>query len=190
MKILKKITYYSWILAIIILFVLFLVDPDSFSPESIKAAFLRYQFQLLGVYILISLMRGFFLFPSTPFVFAGVLLFPTQLWLVFVISLIGVIVGASAIYYFSDYLGFSKKLSNKYPKQIEKWRKRLDSPKASLIIVGWSFFPFVPTDLICYVAGIVKMPYRYLILGVLIGEAALIYLYVFYGTGLVECFFR
>ena len=55
-----------------------------------------------------------------------------------------------------------------------------------LIVIAWSFFPLVPTDVICYVAGIVKMPYRYLILGVLIGEVVLIYLYVFYGTGLVE----
>jgi uncharacterized membrane protein YdjX (TVP38/TMEM64 family) len=44
----------------------------------------------------------------------------------------------------------------------------------------------VPTDVICYVAGIVKMPYRILISGVIIGELVLIYLYVFYGGQLIN----
>lgn len=186
MKSAKKLVYIIWIGIVLSLLALFIISPSSFTPEAIVDFFSRYQAHLIVAYAVMSFVRGLFLIPSTPFILAGIILFPTQLWTVFIISIIGVFIGATAVYYFADFLGFSEKLERKYPKKIEAWHKRLNSPKATLIVVAWSFFPLVPTDLICYVAGIIKMPYRYLILGVLIGEVVLIYLYVFYGTGLLE----
>jgi len=186
MKMRKKIIYGIWLGIVFFLLILFLVSPSSFSPEKIVTTLNNYQSHLLIAYTVVSVFRGLILIPSTPFVLAGVLLFPDQPWAVMVISMIGVIAGSSAIYFFSDFLGFSNKLENKYPKKISLWHKRLNSPRASFFVVGWSFFPFVPTDLLCYVAGIVKMPFRYLITGVIIGEAIIISLYVFYGTGVVE----
>ena len=185
---LKRSIYALWLIGILLLLVLFIKNPDSFSPSSLAEFFARYQNQALLVYILICLFRGLFLIPSTPFIIAGVLLFPQIPWKIFIISLAGVAAGSTMVYYFSDLLGFSEKLERKYPKQLEKWHRRLNSPKSSLIVIAWSFFPLVPTDLICYVAGIVKMPYRYLIAGVLIGETILIYCYVFMGKGLFDYF--
>lgn len=94
--------------------------------------------------------------------------------------------GSSALYYFSDALGFSEKLEKKYPEKLNRWHARLNSPKSTLIVIAWSFFPLVPTDLICYVAGIVKMPFKFMLLGVFIGEIILISLYVYLGNGIVE----
>ena len=156
------------------------------SAERISMFILRYEAQALWVYLLISISRGLFLIPSTPFVLAGAILFPHQPYLVMSISLLGVVGGATFIYYFSDLLNFSERLEKKYPKQLQLWKKRLNSPKATLFVMAWSFFPFVPTDLICYVAGIVKMRYIYLISGVFLGELVLIYCYVHLGAGLIE----
>jgi uncharacterized membrane protein YdjX (TVP38/TMEM64 family) len=179
---LKKPLYYAWISAVICLFILVLVKPDLFTPEGIARVIQEYSGHLLIVYVLISVLRGLFIIPSTPFVLVGIILFPDMPWVVFTISIIGIIIGSTLVYYFSDGLGFSKKLEDKYPKKIDRWHKRLNSPWASLIVIIWSFFPFVPTDVICFVAGIVKMPYHFLIAGVIIGEVFLVYIYVFYGS--------
>ncbi|MCG8573903.1 MAG: VTT domain-containing protein [Flavobacteriales bacterium] len=188
MKQLKRVVYYVWIAAIVLLLGFFVISPESFEPAKMAAFLERYQEQAFLVYVLISLLRGLFLIPSTPFVICGAILFPQMPLAVFTVSMLGVLLGSTLIYFFSDLLGFSEKLERKYPKQLEKWHRRLNSPKATLIVIAWSFFPLVPTDLICYVAGIVKMPYKFLILGVFIGELVLIYFYVYLGTGLFDYF--
>lgn len=181
--------YGLWVGTVLLFFILFLISPSSFTPDAVAAFLKQYESQVLAVYIFICLCRGFFLIPSTPFVFAGILLFPEMPWMVLSITLLGVIIGSTAVYYFSDLLGFSKLLEKKYPEKIKIWHKRLNSPWATWIVIGWSFFPLVPTDIICYVAGIVKMPYKYLILGVFLGEFVLIYLYVFFGMDLLAFIF-
>ncbi|MFT4602287.1 MAG: putative membrane protein YdjX (TVP38/TMEM64 family), partial [Arenicella sp.] len=60
------------------------------------------------------------------------------------------------------------------------------SKNAIWISMIWSFFPLVPTDLICYIAGIVKMPLRYLLIGVGLGELILVTCYVYLGSGMIE----
>lgn len=189
MKTAKKIIYSIWVFVVVFILVLFLISPSSFTPEALADFLYRYESQLFIMYVTICILRGLFLIPSTPFVLTGVLIFPDQLWAVLLISMIGVLIGSTAVYYFSDLLGFSEKLEKRYPQKIENWHRRLNSPRAMLIVIAWSFFPLVPTDIICYVAGIVKMPFRYLILGVAIGELVLIYIYVFFGVGIFEYFF-
>ena len=138
------------------------------------------------IYIVATFVRGFFLIPSTPFVLCGVLLFPNQLFLVLVISMLGVLFSASLLYFFADFLGFSKKLEAKNVLGIQKWKNKLQQPRAGLFVMLWSFFPLVPTDLICYVAGLVKMRYLYFILGVAIGELTLNIFYVYYGNNIFQ----
>lgn len=48
------------------------------------------------------------LLPSTPFVLVGVLFFPDQLWLVFFISMLGIVFSGALIYFFSDVMGFDE----------------------------------------------------------------------------------
>ena len=83
-------------------------------------------------------------------------------------------------------LGFSEKLENKFPNKMKLWEGRLRSKNAIWIVTAWSFFPFVPTDLICYIAGIVKMPLKYLLIGVGLGELILVSCYLYLGTGIFE----
>jgi len=58
-----------------------------------------------------------------------------------------------------------------------------------IIILIWAFIPIVPTDLICYISGTIKMSYWKFILALTIGEALLIAAYVFAGQGLFSLVF-
>lgn len=175
----KKIFYVLWGVLLIYLLFRYIQNPEIASVNYIKNFISSYQGHILLVYIILSLIRGFFLIPSTPFVISGALLFPDKLPLVLLISMVGVMVSATSLYYFSDILGFSEYLEKKYPKKVEKWKGNLRSSKATYLVLGWSFFPLVPTDIICYVAGIVKMPYKYMFMGVFAGELLLNIFYVY-----------
>jgi membrane protein YqaA with SNARE-associated domain len=42
----------------------------------------------------------------------------------------------------------------------------------------WSFFPFAPTDLVCYVCGTLKIDVKKCLFGVTLGEGAICAVYV------------
>ncbi|CAM1344650.1 TVP38/TMEM64 family protein [Tenacibaculum amylolyticum] len=178
----KKIFYVLWGFLLLYVLYCYLKNPEILSANYIKSFISSYKGHILTVYIIISLVRGFFLIPSTPFVIAGALLFPDNLLLVLLISMAGIMLSATALYYFSDILGFSEYLEKKYPSKVKKWENKLQSSRATFLVLGWSFFPLVPTDIICYVAGIVKMPYKYMFLGVFLGELILTSFYIYSGT--------
>lgn len=180
----KTIIYIIWALLLIGFVVSYIIYPELYTAEKLVSTIKTFKNEMLLIYIVLSLIRGFFLIPSTPFVIAGGLLFPDQLLLVLLISIIGVLFSATSLYYFSDLLGFSSYLEEKFPNKIPKLKKKLDSPKSTLLVAGWSIFPFVPTDIICYVTGILKTPFKNVLFGVFIGEVILCSLYVYFGAAI------
>lgn len=176
-----------WLAMIAAALVWWVCNPSAVAPENIHAELKRYESWALLIYFFVSTLRGCFLIPSTPFVLAGVLLFPENQWLVFAISLIGVLVGSSIIYFFSDRLGFAEVIVRKHAAGLEKVRARMET-HGILIVILWSFFPLVPTDLACYLAGVIRMRFAKFLLAVAIGEAALIGGYVFLGPELLGWF--
>ena len=103
-------------------------------------AIVQFEGELQIAYFLISIFRGLFLIPSTPFVLLGIALFSDNPHFVFIVSMIGILVTTTALYYFSDILGFSEKLTTRYPNKMNKWKNRLNSPKSTLFVMVWSFF--------------------------------------------------
>ena len=53
-------------------------------------------------------------------------------------------------------------------------------------MAGWSAFPLTPTDVICYVAGTLRMPVARFAGAVALGKAALVAFYVWATGSLVE----
>jgi polyvinyl alcohol dehydrogenase (cytochrome) len=53
------------------------------------------------------------------------------------------------------------------------------------IVTAWSFLPVVPTDLICYVCGVMRIRFGRVMLGVLVGEGAICAIYIFAGQTLL-----
>ncbi len=177
---LKKFFYGFWILLIVIAVGYYLSHPNFFKVENLKELFESYRGSIWMLYIVISFIRGFFLIPSTPFVLLGIALFPTEPWHVLGVSMAGVVFSASLLYFFSDSIGFSKYLEEKYPDRIGWVQEKLSGNRALVFIYLWSIFPLVPTDLICYVAGILKLKYWKLVSGVFGGEMTLNTFYVFF----------
>ncbi|MFY0605013.1 MAG: TVP38/TMEM64 family protein [Flavobacteriaceae bacterium] len=181
----KIILYSIWAIITLGLCVSCFLYPEITSPKYLSEFIKKFTTEMLWIYILLTFIRGFFLIPSTPFVIAGGILFPNQLLLVLFISMSGIIFSTTALYYFSDLLGFSKYLHRKSTK-INAWKSRLKSSKSILFIAGWSLFPFVPTDMLSYVGGILKIPFKNVFLGVFIGELLLCSLYIYFGASVLQ----
>jgi len=140
----------------------------------------------LIVYILISLTRSLLLIPCTPFVLAGAISFPQWPILVFLISMAGVVVGALLVYSFPSFGNYDEHLEEKYPEKIAVLKQKMHGKYAFPFIVAWSFFPLVPTDAICYVAGMARMSFRKMITALSLGEFPLVAAYVFLGAEIGE----
>ena len=171
-----------WLLLVVIIAGLSLVFPDFLSRDSI-AGFLNGLGTLaLIVYLLLSVTRALLMIPCTPLVLAGGVSFPEMPLLVMAISYLGIVAGAFLVYSFPSFGGYDQYLEGKYPGKILILKDKLHGPQAFRIVAGWAFFPLVPTDMICYVAGLVKMPFRKMATAVLVGEVPLVTLYVYAGA--------
>ena len=170
----KKVVFGLWIGLVVTAIVFYFIFPKEFTAKGIKEFVAQFNTVAIVVYIIISLIRGLFLIPSTPFVLAGALLFPDNLFLVFVISIFGILGSGTFIYHAARFLDFGEKKDKKINKINEKIRKH-----GFWIVLGWAFFPIVPTDLICYVAGRMRMNFWKYIAALFIGEAVLIALYLY-----------
>lgn len=179
----------GWILLILVAITCFIFSPETFSAQQLASYIGEHHKTALLFYLVISLVRGLFLLPSTPFVLCGLLLFPQQPLLILIISMVGIMFTAFLLYSFAEKLGFRAYLLDRHPHKMEIWENRLQQPFAFWLVLVWSFFPFVPTDLICYVAGTVKMKKLYYFSGVFVGELILVAIYVFAGQSLWEFIF-
>lgn len=172
----RKILIVLWLFLLVTLGTKGIFDPSFFRPENLVALLQQFGPFLLLAYFLLSILRGFTLIPSMPFVVAGVLLFPDNLPFVYIISLAGILLSSTLIYYFSQEMGFDEYFEKHASyHRIEKWIRSHGFP----FIFVWSFVPFLPTDLVCYIAGTVGVPYRRFILAVALGEALICFPIVF-----------
>ena len=170
-----------WLTAAIGLSVLYAARPELIAPSNL-VTLLRQSgpFVLVG-YAAVSVLRPITLIPSTVLIVVGTLLFPDRAWAVFVVSLAGVVASAAIIYYFFDFLGLARVFERKHAERV-RWLEEQMRRRGLLIVVGWSVFPFVPTDAICYVAGSLRMPIGRFLLGVTLGEIPVVAFYVAGGT--------
>ncbi len=183
---LRYISLAMWLGTLLTGVVSYLVYPQAFTPANIADFLLRFQGEIWLVYLVMSAFRGFSLLPSTPLVIAGTLLFPSQPISVLCVSIAGIMLSSSMIYFFSEYLGFSDFFEQHKPKFTHRIKARLEHPLGFLFIALWAFFPLVPTDLVCYLAGTTKMNYWKFIIAVFAGEMVLCSFYIFFGGAMLD----
>ena len=159
----------------------YLLYPQSFTPTNIADFLLRFQGEIWIVYLAMSAFRGISLLPSTPLVIAGTMLFPGQPLAVLGVSMAGIALSSSMLYFFSEYFGFHEFFEQHKPELTHRIKARLEHPLGFGFISLWAFFPLVPTDLVCYLAGTAKMNYWKFIAAVCAGEFVLCSFYVFLG---------
>ena len=131
-----------------------------------------------SIYLLLGCVRGFTLIPSTYLVLAGIPFFPPVLLLL--LTLVGILVSSTCIYFFSEWLGLEEILNRRHARGIARLKSLLQRHGLP-IIIGWSFFPIAPTDIICYVCGVLRTDFRKFLLGVGLGEGGICALYIFFG---------
>ncbi len=173
-----------WTVLILGAAVFYLTHRDRFSADRIAESLRVFGPALLVGYVAISVARAFFLIPSTPFVLAGGLLFPDRPFLVITISLAGIALSATLIYYFSDWMGFRRHLDRLSKPMLNRTENLLTGPFGFLCLVGWAFFPLVPTDAACYVAGMVRMNFGRFLAAICLGELVICTIYVLAGHGI------
>lgn len=161
-----------------------ILNPGLLDREALADFVVRFGTVAFIVYVLLCLTRSLLLIPSTPFIFAGAIAFPDWPFAVLAASMAGVLSGSLLIYSFPGIGGYDERLKARYPKQINSIRERMQSRGAWWVTMGWAAFPLVPTDLICYVAGLAKMPVVKMAIAVQIGSFPFMAIYVFTGAEL------
>jgi uncharacterized membrane protein YdjX (TVP38/TMEM64 family) len=130
------------------------------------------------VYLALGCIRGFTLVPATYLVVPGMLVLPPLP--LYALTVVGIIVSSAAVYYFAEAMQFHRFFERRYGPQVARLRALMRHRELP-IVVAWSFFPLVPTDLICYVCGALKVDLKKCLLGVTIGEGAICAIYIFLG---------
>ncbi len=184
-RIIKKWIIILWLVLIICCGLYFLAHPWFFTVDALKIFLEQFWGALLIVYFFLSALRGFTLIPSLPFVLVGTLLFPDNLYFVFAISLIGILLSSTMVYFFSREIGFEEILLKQYPHAIKRYEKWIHS-YWFLTVSIWSFVIIVPTDLICYVAWVLRMNYWKFIFAVALGESIVCSFLIFGGGALLQ----
>lgn len=181
----RTITKWSWVCTIIVCLTFYLYQPNTFSKENIAMFIGEYKNQAWLVYFLIHIFRGFVLLPSTPLVFAGLILFPEHPFWILIISLVGIVTCSILIYFFSKKLGLYS-VFEKQKKKLNFIESKLKGEHSFLFIFVWSLAPFVPTDLICYASGALKIRPVIFITSLLMGELILCSIYIFGSTFIIN----
>lgn len=129
-------------------------------------------------YLLIGALRAFTLVPATfPLLIAMPFFDP---WVLLGLTIPCIAISSSICYWFAEALHLDEVVEKQYPKQIAQLKRLLQSYQLP-IIVGWSFMLFLPTDVLCYVCGSLKINYKKFLIGVVIGEGTVYAIYIFLG---------
>src|SRR4051794_24841128 len=91
-----------WVAVIVFAIACYTASPRNFSASNIAGFILTFQTEVWLIYLVMSAVRGFTLLPSTPLVLAGTFLYPDRPLLVLSISMAGILVSSSLIYFFSE----------------------------------------------------------------------------------------
>ncbi len=182
----KRLGQVLWIGTLAAGVISYVAAPHLFTADSIAAFLLRFQSTIWLIYIGFSIIRGMTLLPSTPLVIAGTLLFPSQPVAVLLVSIAGIVISSTMIYFFSEYFGFSDFFEQHKPEVTHQIKARLEHPFGFLFVAARAFFPLVPTDLVCYLAGTTKMNFWKFIIAVAAGEMVLCGFYIFLGGAVLD----
>lgn len=118
--------------------------------------------------------------PPTLLIFAGVIMYPNNLEILLLVSILGATVSGAVTYYFSDKLDLKVWLK-KHKATYDKIKKGLQSKYGQLVVVSWVLFPLVPTDIVGYASGAIKMNFVKYISAYFVGKSMLCIIYIYGG---------
>lgn len=163
----RKFIFALWISAIAIFGIYVLFHPEFLHPKYLLEVFRSFGTWAIVLYIFVSMFRSIILLPSLPLVIVGIIYAPTMPNTVYCISMACIWFSGILVYHFSHLLGFDAMFSHhihdpKIKKSIDKY--------GAFVISFWSFFPILPVDVACYLAGAVRLNFVKFIIALTIGE--------------------
>lgn len=181
----KRFIYTVWFIFIAIGFYFYLFEGNFIQTKLVS---IFGSSVVLGyfVYLIAGCLRGFTLIPITYFIVAGIILLPPVP--LYILTMITVLVSSASVYYFSEYLNFDQYFEERHPKQIKQIKDFLTRYELP-VVIGWSFTPFLPTDLICYVCGAMEIDIKKFLFGVMLGEGISCAIYIFLGKEIISILF-
>ena len=184
----RKIIRYLWVFIALFTLVHYFIFPEKYTADFLLEFFQSNSTAVFITYVVLSVIRSVFFLPSTIFVIMGVVLYPDEPFLVLTVSMLGILLGATWIYLAAGFLKVEALFSANTQKKFQKAEIGMNK-YGFWIVLFWSFFPAVPTDLICYVAGYSKMSYLKFFTALFVGELVLVSLYIWTGKSLIEILF-
>jgi uncharacterized membrane protein YdjX (TVP38/TMEM64 family) len=180
--VLQRLGLMAWIVIAALALYLYYTRPDFFDDGLRNAAGLS-SVAVYSLYFVLVAIRGLTLIPATGLLVLGIPFIPPVP--LFILTLLGILISSASIYFFSGSLGLAEYFERKHPGKIVKIRKLLEK-NPTAIVIAWSFFPLAPTDLICYVCGIMRIRFSRFIMGIFIGESVICAIYIFLADQLLR----
>jgi uncharacterized membrane protein YdjX (TVP38/TMEM64 family) len=172
----------AWLLVVIAALYLYFFRRDLLQSQ-LQSAFSLSAFSAGLIYFLFGCVRGLTLIPSAYLVFAAIPFLPRTPLLI--LTLLGILISSSSIYFFSEEMRLDEFFERKHKAQVARVKAVLQRNELA-IIIGWSFFPLAPTDIICYVCGALEVDFKKFLLGIFIGEGSICAIYIFLGDSLLR----
>ena len=129
-------------------------------------------------YLLIGALRPFTLVPGTFPILVAMPFFDPRLLLA--LTLVCIAVSSAICYWFAEAIHMDEIVERKYPHHIRRLKALLQRYQLP-IIIGWSFLLFLPTDVLCYVCGSLRINFKKFLFGVIVGEGTVYAIYIFLG---------
>lgn len=178
----RKYMLLAWWLFLLVIGYWFLFYSEVFSAN-FQGFFLLYPVLWYVLYFILISLRGLTFIPLTSIL---LIMIPfTNHRLLLTITLLGTIITSCIIYYFSQALEIDEYFEKKHPRTIKKLHRAFEKYEFP-IIVWWSLFPFTPTDLICYIAGSLKVNIHKMLLGIMVGEGIICAVYIWWINSLLS----
>jgi uncharacterized membrane protein YdjX (TVP38/TMEM64 family) len=179
----KKIIIYAWIILLLLVFIAYLYFPKIINLENFFNLISGNYILAILIFTIFVILRGFTLISPLLVTMASLILFsPLE---VFIINSFGIVISSFLIYKVSDYLGFDDYIENNYQEKVKKIRKSFEK-KEIPIMIGWSFFPFFPTDILVYVAASLKVSLWKCLVGIFIGTALINFISIYLAERLIQ----
>lgn len=179
-KTVQRIILVVWLCILAAFWGYYLYNPEFISAENISNFMLRFKSHLLITYAVMFVLRPFTMLPGATFVIVGTIIFPTSLEVILILSICCELISSSIIYFFSDFMGFDEYFQKKYPKKMNYIKGKMESKSGFGFMLLWCSTPFVPSDLVFYLAGSLHINYKKFILAVFLGHIVLYSIYVYF----------
>lgn len=179
---------YVWVILLVTSLTLYFCFPQYFSAKYFKENLNYNATIILWCYVLFTCVRSIFFIPSTAVLILGIALYPDSFAFLLYINMLGILIGAILLYLAGNYFTPEQFFSEKKIKSLPKIKDKINTHGFG-IVLGWSFFPLVPTDLICFVSGATRMNFFKFITAMFLGELVLVTIYLWTGKGIIDLIF-